>query len=345
VVWLWVGLGLGVIFVLLTQYHFWILRTYAEPVKRIFQEKPLFVIPRGQPVEDAEAVRFPSADGLNLTGCYLRAQGPRLGVILFGLEFGSDRWACVPYCQLLRSNGFDIFSFECRNQGNSDHLAGYEPLQWVTEYEVRDFQGALAYLKSRPDADPRGVGLFGLSKGGSAGLVAAADDPFVRCFVTDGIFAAHTTMVPYMRQWVRLFSNKYLIQNLTPDWYYRWVASEALARIERERHCSYAHLEYAMPRLGERPILMIHGGGDTYIKPEMARSLFDLVKGPKEFWLVETAKHNQSLQVANGAYQQRVLAFFQTHLAPGSAPRSAPSAQEPAAANAWADQGTAATRT
>ena len=30
-------------------------------------------------------------------------------------------------------------------------------------------------------ADPRGVGLFGISKGGSAGLIAAAKDDYVRC--------------------------------------------------------------------------------------------------------------------------------------------------------------------
>ena len=49
-------------------------------------------------------------------------------------------------------------------------MPGYDPLQWVTDYEVRDAEAALAYLKSRPDADPRGVGFFGISKGAGAGL-------------------------------------------------------------------------------------------------------------------------------------------------------------------------------
>src|SRR5262249_28661208 len=152
------------------------------------------IVPRGQPVPDAEDVTFPTPDGLTLRGCYLRgARGERCetgrrGVILFGLEFSSNRWACVPYCEFLRRQCFDIFASECRSSGDSDRQRGYEPLVWVTEFDVADFQAAIAYLKSRPDADPRGVGLFGLSKGGSAGLVAAASDPFVRCFVTDGIF-------------------------------------------------------------------------------------------------------------------------------------------------------------
>jgi fermentation-respiration switch protein FrsA (DUF1100 family) len=59
---------------------------------------------------------------------------------------------------------------------------------------------------------------------------------------------------------------------------------------------------------------MIHGGGDTYIKPAMAQALFDLVKGPKEFWLVDNAKHNQAFHLAAEEYQRRALEFFDTHL-------------------------------
>jgi fermentation-respiration switch protein FrsA (DUF1100 family) len=64
---------------------------------------------------------------------------------------------------------------------------------------------------------------------------------------------------------------------------------------------------------------MIHGGADTYIKPEMARALFHKARQPKEFWIVEGAKHNQALQVAGAIYHQRVHAFFTTHLADATA--------------------------
>src|SRR5690606_30904911 len=74
--------------------------------------------------------------------------------------------------------------------------------------------------------------------------------------------------------------------------------------------------------------LMIHGGMDAYIKPEMARALFEHASAPKEFWLVEGAKHNQALQVAGEAYRQRILHFFEQHLngsvaplEPGQAPQ------------------------
>ena len=66
-----------------------------------------------------EVSRLCTADGIDLCGCYLKGSGPRRGVILFGLEFGSNRWACVPYCEHLLQNGYDVFAFESRGQGES----------------------------------------------------------------------------------------------------------------------------------------------------------------------------------------------------------------------------------
>src|SRR5205823_9641407 len=126
-------------------------------------------------------------------------------------EFGSDRWSCPQYCEALLEAGYDVFTFEPRNQGDSDADAAYHPLQWVTDRDLQDMRAALKYLTGRPDADPRGVGLFGISKGGSAGLLAAADDPRVLCCVTDGAFAVYTTMVPYMRKWFSIYNPNYLL--------------------------------------------------------------------------------------------------------------------------------------
>lgn len=294
--------------------YFYLCRKYLHVVVRIFQERPLFVVPRGQAVEGAEDVRFATRDGRTLAGCYLRTRSDRRGVILFGPEFGSNRWACVQYCEGLLENGFDVFAFESRGQGDSDPQSGYEPLQWVTDFEVEDTRAALAYLRGRPDADPKGVGFFGISKGAGAGLLAAAGDPYVRCCVTDGAFATYTTLVPYMRQWFRIYNRSYNLHGLLPSWYFGVVGLTALRLIEQERGCRFPHLEKELPRLGARPLLMIHGEGDTYIKPSMAEALYERAAGPKEFWLVEGAKHNGALARAGIAYERRVLEFFERHL-------------------------------
>lgn len=315
-IWLWIVLGIVAsvpLAVALFLFGLWIyLRVYyAQYLERIFQEKPLFIIPRGQPVEGAEDVSFTSADGLRLRGCYLRTTaGRRRGVILFGLEFGSNRWSCVPYCQQLIDCGYDVFAFEPRNQGDSEAEPGYEPLQWLSDRDVRDMEAALKYLKSRPDADPDGIGFFGVSKGGGAGLLVAAHDPYVRCFVTDGIFSTFATMVPYMRKWIAIYSKQYWLQAILPSWFYGIIARTCVGRLQKRLGVRFLNLEPILPKLAARPLLMIHGGADTYIKPEMARALFKKSRQPKEFWLVEGARHNQAIQVAGDAYHQRVLGFF-----------------------------------
>lgn len=320
---LWLWLALGILLASLVGFVVFVARflhrlelRYLDLVVRIFEEKPLFIVPRAQPPEGAEDVRFPTTNGLELSGCYLRTTATsRRGVILFGLEYGASRWSCVPYCQMLLDSGFDVFAYEPRNQGESDRQADYDPLQWVTDFEVDDARAALAYLKSRPDRDQRGVGFFGISKGASAGLLAACRDPFVRCFVTDGMFATRTTMLPYMKKWVSIVSTRYWLHAILPSWVYGRIATRALNRIESKRNCHFPELERAMRFLGPRPLLMIHGEGDTYIKPEMAQRLYARARRPKELWIVPGAKHNLALQVAATEYKERIEGFFCRYIA------------------------------
>lgn len=299
----------------------YLIRNYQHLIVRIFQEKPFFVIPRGLPNDRAEDVSFPSSDGLTLRGCYFQARQPRRGVILFGIEYGANRWSCQSYCDFLLEAGFDVFACETRNHGDSDSLPGYDPLQWLTDYEVQDTRAALAYLKSRPDADPRGVGFFGISKGGNAGLMTASLDPAIRCCVTDGAFGTYSVMVPYLRRWFRIYNTRVAIHDLIPDWYYGLIGRIALREIEKLRGCHFPDLEPMLKKLSPRPLLMIHGEADTYIKPEMARALFSYSRQPNSFWLVPNAKHNHALLVNGDEYRQRVLSFFEQYLADPSVPR------------------------
>jgi dipeptidyl aminopeptidase/acylaminoacyl peptidase len=320
VFWLYVGLFAatpallyGLVLAMAYLYVRW---KYMGFILRIFQEKPLFVVPRGEPDPHAEDVNIPTADGLLLRGCYLRTRAEhRRGVILFGLEFGSNRWACRQYCNALVAAGYDVFAMEPRNQGESARDPNYEPLQWVTDRDVSDLRAAVAYLRDRPDADPRGIGIFGISKGGSTGVIVASTDSWVRCVVTDGMYGTHTTMVPYMQRWIQIYSGSRRIQRALPSWFYGMVGTVGVKKVARNRGVTYPSVEKAASRLN-RPLLMIHGAGDTYIKPEMARTLFDKANGaPKKLWLVPKAKHNQALHVAGDEYSRTVVAFFDLHLA------------------------------
>ncbi|WP_020471608.1 alpha/beta hydrolase [Zavarzinella formosa] len=289
-------------------------RHYLWQLVRIFQEKPLFVIPRGEPDPTAEELRVPTCGGAMLQAVYFRTSAAaRKGVIVFGIEHGSDRWSCKPYCDPLIQAGYDIFAYEPRNQGKSDTIPDYEPIQWISDYEIEDAKAAMAYVKARPDADPKGVGWFGVSKGANVGLAMFAEDSSIRCAVTDGAFGLLSVMVPYMRHWIRIYNSSFLVHGLLPGWFYQTVGRRGVGMVEKERKVRFYHLEPAASRL-VRPLLMIHGEADSYIKTEMARTLFLRARGPKEFWVVPKARHNQALAMAGDEYSRRVVAFFDHYL-------------------------------
>lgn len=319
--WFWVGLSViavppfayGLALAAMFLYVRW---KYLDYIVRIFQEKPLFIIPRGTPIEGAEDVTLTSHDGLALKGSYIpqTSDGPRKGVILFGLEYGSNRWSCRHYCERLIADGFDVFALEPRNQGESDKDPNYEPLQWVTDKDLADMKTAVNYLLNRPDADPHGIGLFGISKGGSTGILAALREPKVRCAVTDGAYATYTTVLPYVRKWIRIYSDAHRLQKALPRWFFGQVGLAGVRKVARNRGVTYPSVEKGVRRF-RRPLLMIHGEADSYIQPAMAQVLFSAADEPKELWLVPKAKHNQALQVAGEEYHAKLVAFFEKHLA------------------------------
>jgi alpha-beta hydrolase superfamily lysophospholipase len=244
--------------------------------------------------------------------------GERRGVVLFGPEFGSNRWSCTVYCGHLLAEGYDLFTFDFRCQGESESHPRYQPLMWVTDHEERDMKAAINYLQARADADRRGIGVFGVSRGGGAALLAASKSPYVRCVVTDGAFATRSTMIPYMRKWIDLYCSGWRLQRFLPDWFFGLTAHVCLWFMTRRRGCRFPSLQRAVARLAPRPLLMIHGAEDTYIKPEMAQRLFQVAGEPKELWLVPSAKHNLAVQIAADEYQRRIAAFLDKHLAGGA---------------------------
>jgi fermentation-respiration switch protein FrsA (DUF1100 family) len=87
-----------------------------------------------------------------------------------------------------------------------------------------------------------------------------------------------------------------------------------LARIQRRRRCRYPYVESSFRTLARRPLFLIHGKRDNYIRTEVIKAIFNGNGQPEQFWVVSGAKHNQSIQVAKEEYHEKVRAFFLTHL-------------------------------
>ena len=283
-------------------------------ISRMFESSPLLIPLRVSPRDDAEIVRFPTQDGLSLAGAYLRRRTQRrTGVLIFCHEYLSDRWSCLPYVDHLRDLGFDVFSFDFRNHGESDVAPSYRHLQWVTDHEASDLRAAIAYLKTRPDHDTAGVGLFGVSRGGCAALTVAGGENSVWAIVTDGAFPTRGTMLSYILRWTELYVRRPYLRVFLPTRFLRVLGWAARRRSEGRLGCRFTNVERAVKRIAPRPWLAIHGARDAYIGPDIARRLFAIGGEPKEFWLVHDAKHNRCREVAPELYAERLTAFMLQH--------------------------------
>ena len=210
-------------------------------------------------------------------------------------------------------SGFDIFTFDFRNHGLSDSLPGYRPMPWLTEYEAADVQAAIDYVCARNNADPQGIGVFGVSRGGNAALCIAAGDRRVRAVVTDGAFPIDGMLRHYIRRFMNIYVRIPLVARYLPDFclisYYKcakyWVGLR--------RGCRFVNVEQACRRV-RQPVFMIHGERDMYVPLKVAETLRGCLSGRSKFWTVPGVKHNGAAAGAEDEYHYRIWRFFQRHL-------------------------------
>ena len=266
-----------------------------------------------------EIVRFRSFDGTSLRGMHLRSgvDGAPKGAIVFCHEFGSDMYSCARYVKPLIDAGFDVFSFDFRGHGDSSRGRNYRPLQWPSDKEVEDVLGACAHVESLLSAEGRRpvVGLFGVSRGAGAGLLSAAIDHNIAALVCDGAFSTAETLVALMKRWASIFARVRLVYENHPEGFWRLLVWLLMCFAQPKLGRRFPSVKKAMRDMQSRPILLIHGQRDSYIRADHARSLFDQAPEPKELWIVPDAKHNQSVVTNSQEYARRTVNFFLRHLA------------------------------
>ncbi len=286
---------------------------YVPLVTEVFVKTPFLMADSGRPLTGGEGCQFTTSDGLVLRGTYLKtAADERLGVIAFCHELTGDRWGAAPYIEKLRSDGFDVFTFDFRNHGASDSTPGYEPMPWITWYELADVQAAIDYLCDREDADPRGIGLIGVSKGATAALCGAAVDSRVAAVVTDGAFPIDGMQYHYMRRYATLTKISWIVERL-PDIFLVSFSKWCKLLVGRRRHCRFLNVEQMAAHV-HQPVFMILGKNDNYVPAEVTHKLRLAIDGRTKFWHVPGAKHNSSVHTAGEKYAFRVSRFFRRYV-------------------------------
>lgn len=279
-------------------------------VRALIENSPPFRVESLPPDPDAEAFSVTTPDGITLRGCLYRhtERTPR-GLIVFCPEFASNQRSAMLYCSALSRAGFHVLAFDFRNHGDSDRLEGYEPLHWLTQFEVMDLNAVIDFVYSRPDLNELPLGLFGISRGGGAALYVASQRPEVLRVACEGAFGTELMMLAHARRWITIVAPAALVR-LIPAWHIRWTLTLTRWISQHRRHCRYAMLERVLPQLVDKPALVIAGQRDTYVMPEVSQEMVRLIGQPEALWMVQKAKHNLARSVDPDEYDRRLLAFF-----------------------------------
>lgn len=286
----------------------------------VFEQMPPFGVKPAEPDEEAERVEFPTTNDLTLRGSlYRHTEEPSRGLIIFCPELGGNHWMALRYCRGLWDAGFDILAFDFRNQGDSDALSGYEPLHWLTEFEVSDAVAAIRYARERSELQTLPLGLFGVSRGGGAALAAAARCRDVRCVACDSAFSTDAMMAHYARRWARLYVPEWLLK-LVPFWHIRMTLVLVRRASQLRKRCRYTVLEKWLPRLRNKAVFLVAGDADSYVAPGIAHELRRRIGSDcADVWVVPGAKHNGARRKNPDEYDNRLVEFF-AHLSPHAQP-------------------------
>ncbi len=280
---------------------------------------PLLAGPRDFQIIRGEEVRFRSFDGTSLRGMWLRTadRSAAKGAIIFCHEFGSDMYSCARYARPLIETGFDVFTFDFRGHGDSSCPSGYRPVQWASDKELEDVLGASAYVEDEMASAGRPVriGVFGISRGAAAAILAASSDPNIVCILSDGAFGTRCTTVSFMKRWAYIFARVKLVYESHPDafWHFLmwWVLRFAQPKLGRR----FPSVRKALKKMVSCPVQFFHGQRDSYIRYNQAEILHAAASEPKGLWIIPKAKHNQGVVVAPEEYAARTIAFFRKYLA------------------------------
>ncbi|HOB74944.1 MAG TPA: alpha/beta fold hydrolase [Phycisphaerae bacterium] len=315
-----------------------ILRKYVKIMFNIIRDTPppLAMGPRDFERIEGERVMFRAFDNLNLCGMFLSGAhgGKPKGMVVFSHEFSSDMYSCARYCRPLLEAGYDVFSFDYRGHGESSCEPGYQPRQWPTEREVNDILGAIAYVEDwlERHGRPVEIGIFGISRGAGAAILAAQNNPAVKALIVDGAFSSDTTLEYLMKRWAYIFAKVRFVYENHPPQFWRFLRWLLFCECRKKLNCTFPSVWKALRRMDKsKAILFIHGARDSYIPVEQSQMLYDLAPVKhKSLWIVPGAKHNQSVVTRPEYYASRTVAFFDEYLARPAAVEP-PVATKPAA--------------
>ena len=255
---------------------------------------PVAVLPDAK----IEAVSFPTADGLTLSGWWIPARPPVAGqtdpawgqrtvVLCHGL--GATKSTYLTLARDLWPHGYNVLSFDFRAHGQSDgQICSFG------DRERQDVLAAVHWARSAHPENCRQVYGIGVDIGAAALLAAASeDDADARAIQAVALIGAFDRLTPLIDRPI----DTYFAAPIA--WLARHVALPIASAHAGTRLSAFAPIDL-VDNLAPRPLLVVHARGDSLVPFDAGYRLFDRASVPRyRYWVGELAEDGQWVIRAN----------------------------------------------
>ncbi len=246
----------------------------------------------------------------------------------------------TPYHEALTAAGFVVLTLDYRGFGGSEGDATFlDPMT-----QVSDIRAGLDYLQTRPEVDPRRLGVFGSggTGGGNAVMVAGLDERVLATVaqvpVSDGRDWLHRMRREH--EWlgfldaVREARERYVatgeatlvsprdgIMVPTPERATTTVKSDVDARVPAQvaLHSADAIMAYRPIEVVHRAraVMLISVEHDAVTPEDHARALYDRATGPRRLLVQTGTTHYAAYAQYRDLVNPRIVDWFQRYLVGG----------------------------
>ena len=260
---------------------------------------PLY-IPPSEYHADYETVSFSSEDGIMLRGWLVKPtrSGSGFPAIIICHGVGANKSDFTELAASLSRRGYFVLQFDFRAHGESGGRRtslGY--------LEQKDIAAAINFLKSRNEIDPKRMGIYGFSMGGSSAILAAAKTKAFSAIAVDSAFTS-------LREQARSAITGFYHLPAFPFLHLAVLGYELCYQVRVENIAPVSVIAEIAPT----PVLVIAGEGDQLIPVENGKKLYAAAREPKELWVIPGADHGGTLAAAGSEYEKRVGRFFDKYL-------------------------------
>lgn len=246
-----------------------------------------------------EDVSFTVATGETLRGWLVPAAAPSDLAIVTLHGRGNDRRGLMGHLPMLHELGATVLLFDLRENGLSDGKGR------GTGLAVREAEDAVAAAAEMRLRGYQRVVVYGCSLGGSAAIIAAANDPSIDGVVAESAIAKFETFV------ADGLDQRLKGRGIQASWAAElWGNSVVGMARWRAGLKSYVSAQEAMSLLAPRPALIIHGTNDFVVLESHAQSLVNRGGAHVTYWPIEGAGHCDGSEVAPDAYAARIAQFL-----------------------------------